>query len=255
MAKEQPSRPDPARALDLLWGTAPVPKRGPKQRLSAEAITTAAIAIADADGLEALSMRRVADALGVGTMTLYTYVPAKGELIDLMRDAVAGEVAGRTPAPADAPDWRTGLRQVAQDNWDAIHRHPWILQVTSARPALGPLTIAKYDRELAAFDGIGLTDIQIDASLTLLLNHVEGAARSATDAALAEQRTGISELEWWEAVSPVLERHFDPARFPFAARIGEAAGAANQSVTAPDHGFAFGLERILDGIAALIALP
>src|SRR5690606_36837380 len=125
-------------------------------RLTVPQIVRAAIELADADGMAALSMRRVADALGVAAMTLYSYVPGKAELLDLMLDAVSGETA-RPPIT----DWRSALTQIAEENWALYHRHPWILQIVTYRPPLGPNIIAKYDYELSAVDGIGLSDVEI----------------------------------------------------------------------------------------------
>ena len=155
-------------------------------------------------------MRKVAERLKVGTMSLYTYVPGKPELLDLMLDAA---IEASAPYDADAP-WRARLEKVARENWDRFHRHPWLLEVTPLRPVLGPNTIARYDHELTALDGIGLTDVEMDSALTLLNAHTESAARRALEAAQAEQRSGITDEQWWAARAPVLERVIEPGRFP-----------------------------------------
>src|SRR5687768_1469122 len=111
---------DPKRSIELLWGLQERKRRGPRPRLQVADIVRAAITIADGEGLGALSMRRVADVLGVATMSLYSYVPGKAELLDLMLDTVFGE----TPRPPIA-DWRGGLAAIARSNWDLYHRHPW----------------------------------------------------------------------------------------------------------------------------------
>lgn len=259
-APDRAAGADPAHTVELLWGTAPTPKRGPRPGLDRDAITAAAIALADEQGFEALSMRKLAAALGVGAMSLYTYVPGKAELLALVVDALALEVLDAERAAAAAPssaggsrDWQADVRRIAQENWAGYLRHPWVLAVEPDRPVLGPHMIAKYDHELAALDGIGLTDLEMDRALALVHSHVKSAARGMTDAALAERRTGITEQEWWDAAAPALERVFDPVAHPLATRIGQAAGEANQSAFEPDHGLAFGLERILDGIATLVA--
>ena len=99
---------DPKRTMALLWGIGKKPTRGPKPGLSVGRIVGAAIEVADAEGLAALSMRRVADRLGIGTMSLYTYVPGKAELIDVMLDTVLGEVAESGDVE---PGWRAGLER------------------------------------------------------------------------------------------------------------------------------------------------
>src|ERR1700716_508273 len=114
-------------------------------------IVAEAIQLADTEGLTALAMRRIADNLGVATMSLYTYVPSKAELIDLMMDAAHGELE----RPADLEGgWRAKLEFIATATWELYPRHPWILQVITSRPPLGPHTMAKYEYELSAVDGL-----------------------------------------------------------------------------------------------------
>lgn len=249
MTTEYTGGGDPRRSVELLWGVQDAPRRGPKPRLTVARIVRAAVDVADVDGLAAVSMRRVAERLGVAAMSLYTYVPGKAELLDLMLDLVYGELAA--PDRLDA-GWRARLELVARENWRLYRRHPWLLEIATGRPPLGPNVIAKYDNELRAIEGIGLTDIEMDCVLTLVLGHVHGAARGVVDAAAAEQRTGMTDAQWWEAASPVLEKVFDGSRFPTAERVGAAAGEAYGAASAPEHAFEFGLQRILDGIEALV---
>jgi AcrR family transcriptional regulator len=240
---------DPARSLALLWRTGERPTRGRKAELSVDRIVQAAIEVADADGLAALSMRRVAERLGVGTMSLYTHVPGKAELLDVMLDTVLGETARLEEVPGG---WRARLEQIARENWALFHRHPWMLQIATARPPLGPNVTAKYDYELRAIDGIGLTDVEMDSVLSLVLGHAAGAARSAIEAAQVARLSGESDRQWWEARAPLLDRIFDARRFPTAARVGQAAGEAYGAASDPEHAFEFGLQRVLDGIEALV---
>jgi AcrR family transcriptional regulator len=206
------------------------------------------VALADAEGLAALSMRRVAEALGVGTMSLYTYVPGKEELLDVMLDTVVAETAAGDEGDGS---WRARLERIARANRALFARHPWLAEVASVRPVLGPNMTAKYDRELRAIDGIGLSDLEMDAVLGLVLGHVEGVARRAHEKVLAERRTGLSEDEWWAAFGPALADVADFSRFPTALRVGPAAGEAHGAYD-PDHAFEFGLARVLDGIEALV---
>jgi AcrR family transcriptional regulator len=235
--------------MALLWRTGQ-PVKARRTGLTVDGIVAAAVDVADAEGLLALSMRRVAEQLGVGTMSLYTHVPSKAELIDLMLDTVCAESTG-----PDKPTrgWRARLERVAQENWSLFHRHPWVLQIGRSRPVLGPNLIAKYERELRAIDGIGLTDVEMDAVLALVLGHVEGAARRSVESALAVQQTGVTDEQWWAARAPLLEKVFDPERFPIASRVGAAAGEAYGAASAPEHEFGFGLQRILDGIETFLA--
>ena len=180
-------------------------------------------------------------------MSLYTYVPGKAELLDLMLDATV--VGPNEFAPGG---WREKLDRIANENWERYHRHPWLLEITMVRPVLGPNVIARYDHELRAIEGIGLTDVEMDAVLSLLAGHVEGAARRALESAHAERLTGVSDQQWWDARAPILERLLDSSRFPTAARVGAAAGEMHNTAYEPEHTYKFGLQRILDGIDALL---
>ncbi len=243
---------DPVRSLALLWRTRERPHGRGRPELSVDRIVRAAIEVADAQGLPALSMRRIAERLGVGTMSLYTHVPGKAELIDVMLDAVYGEVA----RPEDVPGgWRARLELVAREGWGLYRRHPWLSQIGTSRPVLGPNAIAKYDHELRAVDGIGLTDLEMDSVVSLIAAHVHGAARGAMEAAQAVQRTGMTDEQWWRASAPHLSHVFDASAYPIAARVGTAAGDAHGAAYDFEHGFEFGLQRILDGIEALVQAP
>jgi AcrR family transcriptional regulator len=239
---------DPRRSLELLWGVREPPRRGPKPRLTAEEIVRTAIEVADAAGLDALSMRRIADALGVSPMSIYTYVPGKAELIDVMVDRAFGELT-----PPEHDSWRARLEHIARDNWDLFHRHPWLLQITMTRPPMGPNTIGKYEYELRAVDGLGLTDLEMDSVVALVTGFAESAARTSVNAAEAERRTGISDEQWWEASAPVLDRFVNEADYPVGTRVGTAAGQEYQAAVAPARAFEFGLARVLDGIEVLVS--
>ncbi|WP_227979447.1 TetR/AcrR family transcriptional regulator C-terminal domain-containing protein [Nocardia spumae] len=244
---------DPARTLDLLWrqpgrGSG----RGPKQRSSVEEVVAAAVGIADTEGLEALTMRAVAAKLGLTPMATYTYVPGKAELLDLMLDSVYGQM----PRPdLTGMSWRERVCAVARENRAMLDRHRWVAYVPTTRPPLGPGLAAKYDHELSAFDGLGLSDIEMDAALTHLLGFVNAVARIAIDTDRTAAVTGLSDHEWWERAAPVLEQVFDPRRYPLAARVGTAAGGAHDSAYSADHAWNFGLARVLDGLAVLIEPP
>jgi AcrR family transcriptional regulator len=240
---------DPARSVALLWREREGPKRGRKPKLTVDAVIAAAIELADEAGIAALSMRALAERLGVGTMTLYTHVPGKAELVDLMVDTVLGETA----RPEELPDaWRARLELVARENAALFHRHPWLLEVITFRPPMGPGVLAKYDFELRALEGVGLSDVEMDSVLTLVIGYVQSAVRVALEATLVEQRTGLTDEQWWQAQAPLLEQVIDAGRFPIADRVGTAAAIAYGGLWDPDHTFEFGLERVLDGIGVLI---
>lgn len=240
---------DPKRSMELLWGIQERGKRGPKPRLTVEEIARAAIGLADAEGLATLSMRRVAEAVGVSTMSLYTYVPSKAELIDVMLDRVLGETV---ELGESGGGWREQLAAIARQDWERGKRHPWMLQVGTHRPPLGPNLMAKHEASLAILDGLGLTDLEMDRAAMLLLSYVQGAVRQAVEADLVRQHTGLSDQQWWVAQEPLLMLVLDPTRFPLSYRVGEAVGQTFDAVTDPTSNFEFGLERVLDGLATFI---
>jgi AcrR family transcriptional regulator len=245
----EPAHSDPHRSIELLWRKQQPPKRGPKPRLTVDMIVRAAIDLADAEGLEALSMRRVAEALGMTAMSLYTYVPGKAELLDVMIDTVHGEVAQSATVGGD---WRARLAVCARETWALYQRHPWLLQILKSRPVLGPNIFRQYEDQLQAVDGIGLTDLEMDAVVVLLADYVHGAARGAVDAAQAEQRTGLSDEAWWLSYEPLLESVFNAKEYPLATRVGQVAGETHQAAYHAEYAFSFGLERVLDGIETMV---
>ena len=239
---------DPRRTIELLWGVRRH-RRGPRPSLSGEEIVAKAIELADRDGLGGLSMRRLADELGITAMSLYGYVPSKAELLDVMADRAYGEITARGDPAAP---WQSRLAVLAQQHWALLLSHPWLLHIAASRPLLGPNVTALYDAELAAVDGLGLTDIDLDLIVSLLDDYVRGAARGAAEAADAHARTGMSDQQWWEAYGPLLAEVLDPARYPTAVRVGSAAGAEYGTAHDPARSFRFGLRRIIDGIDAFI---
>jgi AcrR family transcriptional regulator len=240
---------DPRRSIPLLWRTKERSTRGRKARLTVDQIVEAAVALADEAGIGAVSMRALAERLQVGTMTIYTHVPGKAELIDLMVDTVLGGTARTEPPPEG---WRERVELIARENHSLYRRHPWLLELVTFRPPMGPGVIAKYDHELRALEGLGLSDVEMDSVLSLVLGYAQSAARLSVESTLVEQRTGQSDEEWWAAHAALLDDVVEPGRFPVADRVGAAATLAYQGLWDPDHAFEFGLERVLDGIAALI---
>ncbi|MEU3624282.1 TetR family transcriptional regulator [Amycolatopsis coloradensis] len=241
---------DPRRTIELLWGVREKPRRGPKPKLTVDGIVTAAIDLADEEGIAALSVRRGAERLGVSPMSLYTYIPSRAELLDLMMDRVHGELTD----PPPSHDWRVTVTILAEDAWEMYHRHPWLLQLISSRLPLGPNTFAKHERELRAVDAIGLTDLEMDAVVAMVNGFVQGIARGSVESASLVKRSGMTDMEWWTASAPVLAEipEADAGLFPLAARIGQAAGEAHGAASAPLPTLRFGLARILDGVEQLV---
>lgn len=164
-------------------------------------------------------MRKLAERLGVGTMSLYRYVPGKAELLDLMVDRVCGDV-DRAPYVGG---WRARLEGVAHANLQMYRRHPWLIGVFPGRPPMGPGVLSKYEHELGSIEGIGLTDVEMDLALSVVLGYVRGAALTVIEAAGITQQTGRDDHEWWAAMAPTLEQVFNADRYPLATRVGTAA--------------------------------
>ena len=239
---------DPARTLRLLWRDPMAgPRHGPRQGLTVNQVIAAATALADAEGLDGVTMRRVATSLGVVPMTLYTYVPGKAELLDLMLDSAYARMprADTTGLP-----WRQRLAAIAAGNRALFEAHPWAAAISTIRPPLGPGLMAKYEHELSALDGLGLAEVEMDDALTYLIAFVQASARVAADVRAA--RAEMADEQWWGANAPLLARVFDERAYPTAARVGSAAGEAHGAAYDPDHAYEFGLQRVLDGLAVLI---
>ncbi len=241
-------RGDPIRTLQLLWSGAQAPKRGPKPKVALGDIVAAAIAIADAEGLEAVSTRRVAEAVGISPMSFYTHVPGKAELLDLMVDAVIGWHDAKPEF--DPARWRDNVMLVASSYRQFYLAHPWVFELATHRPVLGPNTMRAYDTALSAFDGLGLDEVEMDQSFTLLANYVHGAVRDAARSRMVKQLTGMSDDEWWYRVEPFLAT-LDFSAYPVAQRVGPVVGEL-YGLGDPDRAFTFGLARILDGLEVLI---
>lgn len=240
---------EPGRTLRLLWRASlegGVPKRGPRPKVSIDAIVRAAVALADAEGADAVTMRSVAGRVGVGAMTLYTHVPGRSELLGLMIDEVAGE-SERPPHTGSLGD---RVRAVADELMAEFRRHPWLVDVRQPRPWIGPHVSDRYEWQLAAIDGIGLSDIEMDQVVATIVAFVDGSAR----AWVAEQeRLAMSEtdLEWWTETSAVLEEVMDGSRYPVSGRVGTAAGE-DYGLGDADRSFRFGLDRLVAGVQGLV---
>jgi AcrR family transcriptional regulator len=253
LSPKKAAAPDPARSLALLWGSHTKPGRS---GLTVRSIVGTAIELADAGGLDAVSMRTVAEQLKVGTMSLYTHVPGRGELTDLMFDSVYGDLYADVDEPSRQPGgWRAALEFIAHRNWEVLTKHPWIHEVPTMRTALGPNITMKYEAELRPLDGLGLTDVEMDSALTLVLTHVQGTARAGAEQLRNQRESGLSDEEWWRQISPTLTHVMSGTHqhFPVAGRVGTAVGEQFQSVIDPAHALSFGLTRILDGIDLLIS--
>jgi AcrR family transcriptional regulator len=232
--------------VQLLWRREyPLPPRpGRRPTISVDEVVAAGIAEADARGLHETSLRRVAEHLGVGVMTLYGHVENKAQLLDLMVD----QCRLAMPWRALSGPWRQRIEQVAEENLALLTQHPWLAHVETERAVLGPGTLGKYERELAAVEPLPLDDAAKDQALALVLTFVRSSAR-ALAAARDERRLETPE-QWWAREGAELAGLGIEERFPVASRVGQAAGSATNAAADARAAHAFGLAVLLDGLAA-----
>ncbi|MFD2025638.1 TetR/AcrR family transcriptional regulator [Promicromonospora aerolata] len=234
----------PRELIDLLWRDHPsAPQggaRGPRARVTTGAVVDAAFALADAEGLDAVTVRRLGDALGISTMSVYTHVNGRDDLLVLLADSAHA----RMPLPAyGRSGWRTRVRRIADANLALHLDHPWLLEIEDDRTAFGPGTIAKYDHELHALDGLSLDDVARDAALTFVLDFVRSAARARR----RDQRADEMPDTWARWAGRLAEYLGDDC--PVARRVGAAAGEEMNAASSPAHAWEFGLARVLDSLA------
>jgi AcrR family transcriptional regulator len=234
------------RSLQLLWQGRETATRGPKPGLTLEAIVTAAVGLADREGLAALSMRRVAAELGVGTMSLYRYVPGKGELLDLMLDHV------NAPGKEEQEEyrgkhWRPVLELIGISTFELYRHHPWLLQVNQTRPLLGPNSLRGFDIALSCLEGLGLTGQEKVTVIVTVDSYITGIARTFVLHQQAEEESGISDEEFWAAQAPILETAMQSGCYPHVFQLDE------DSFSLPyEDSMRFGLARLLDGLETFI---
>ncbi|MET9888228.1 TetR/AcrR family transcriptional regulator C-terminal domain-containing protein [Streptomyces sp. NPDC006430] len=228
-------------AAALVWSkTRRTPRR---QAPSVERIVATAIAIADAEGLPALSMRRVAADLGSGTASLYRYVAGRDELVDLMIDTVHGE----DPLPAPTGDWRADLSHVARQLRTVLLRHPWLGSELPGRPTLGPNSLRRMEACLAAASALTPDISRAVDAVEAVLAYTLGAVGTELAELRAQQRSGLTEDQWRASVAPYIREVVDSGAYPqFARRVIEAEDAD------PEQRFGFGLSCMLDGVAARV---
>jgi AcrR family transcriptional regulator len=218
--------------------------------LSRSEIVDAAIAVADAEGADAVSMRRIAQVLKSGTMSLYWHVANKEHLLDLMLDALVAEV--RVPDPSG--DWRADLQTVARENRAMLLRHRWVMDFVGGRPPLGPNTMLNLDRSLAMLDGLGAGTVLSFNILETVSTYVLGATlREVREMRVQrdQEQSGISQEEWEPLRVAWRDRLHADGRFTHVVRFLDEDIDPDAEETR-DERFEFGLDCVLDGIAMRI---
>lgn len=214
----------------LTWGVAALPHRGPKRELSTERIVEAAIEIADADGLEAVSMGKVAAAVGVAPMSLYRYVTGKDDLLLLMFDA-----ASEVTVPGTGGTWRERVKQWAMFVRATYEAHPWLADIPPSSTPTTPNRLAIIEAGLVALEDVPAPPRMKLPTLLLLLGYIALYSRASSNAAVDD------------AVRRALPELVTDERFPLLAPVVRE-GVFEAPETDPDRGFGFGLSRLLDGI-------
>jgi AcrR family transcriptional regulator len=220
--------------MDFLWDGRVQPTRGPKPTLSLERIADTGIAVADAEGLGAVTMQRVAADLGFTKMSLYRYVAGKAELVALMVERAIGE-----PPASGTTDWRAALKEWAHQLLAAYLMHPWALEAILGPRPLGPNELGWMERAVSILPPTGLTGSERLDAIAVLAGHVRSIAQQAM---VSRQPEG----DIIAMIGEQLRRHGD--RFPalIATMAAEAADGGH------DQAFEFGLDRILEGLDILI---
>lgn len=234
--------------LAIAWGQTERASRGPKAALSVDAIVAAAIEIADADGLAAVSMGKVAERLGYTPMSLYRHVPSKDDLLTLVQDAAIGEPP---PTAGDDPGWREALATWARAIAAAYRARPWVLDIPITGPPAMPHQIAWLERALAALAGTPLDDGERLSIALVLSAYSRSFAQLTTDLQQGIERRGVTGPEMTRQYGQMLGRLVTEARFPTvhaAIRHGLFDEAEEGEGDGVDVEFEFGLQRILDGI-------
>jgi AcrR family transcriptional regulator len=232
-------------SIEEAWGVRRRPRKGPKPGLDLERIVAAAVKVAASEGIAAVSMSRIATELGSSAMSLYRYVAAKDELLALMVDSAFD--APMAPASPDE-EWRAGMARWAWTYHDALRRHPWVLRIPISGPPVTPNQTAWMEDGLRTLGGTGLAEGEKLSVILLVSGYVRNEAMLSADLAAAAARTADGQImPTW---SQQLARLTDADRFP-ALHAALASGVFDEDDD-PDDEFSFGLERVLDGIEALV---
>ena len=231
--------------IERAWGRRPLPRKGPKPGLALHGIVTAAVTLAQIDGLGAVSMSRVAAALGVSTMALYSYLDTKDELLALMVDHACGEPPGHLARK----QWRDNLWLWASTLFDGYRRHPWAAEIPISRVPPTPTQIAWLEAGLRCLAGTELTDQQRLSTVLLLGVFVRSEASLARDLPSPGQPS-TSDTATPPTYGQLLRQLIDPQRFPEVSAIATTGAFDDQAGISEE--LSYGLDRIIDGVERLL---
>lgn len=246
--------PELERSLTLLWATRPQGQRGPRSKLSVERIAQAAVRVADADGLEALSMQRIAAELGYSTMSLYNHIPNKELLLEVAADVGAGP----PPDLDETEDFRHAVRHWVGALWAGFQRRPWILRVPLVHAPVGPNQLAWLDRLLRPLLAAGLAGGEARVAALHLTAVVRGTAQISTNMTGTHKTDdGVPRVD--AALAQVVTEFIDPEDYPALTAVHAAETAGDHPGHEPADGGAlpfelgFGVDRFLDGVESWVA--
>ncbi|GIG20833.1 hypothetical protein Cch01nite_15570 [Cellulomonas chitinilytica] len=230
----------------VLWRTPEPARRGPRPGLTLEQIADAAIALADAEGIGAVSMARLAESLGFTTMSLYRYVASKDEVLALMTDRAGGRAPSVGP---EVGDWRARLELLVALSQPVLRAHPWMAQTTSVLHTLGPNRLTWMEAMLAALDDVPLTEAEKLLAVGALSSHMLEELRLV--AAMTERaRATTDEVA---AMGDVIRMLADRGTHPALLRAVDGGAFDEAPVADDEETLGFGTVLLLDGIEQLIA--
>ncbi|MET9116336.1 TetR/AcrR family transcriptional regulator [Streptomyces longwoodensis] len=224
----------------IIWMRPEREARGPVPAYSRERIAEVAIALADGEGIEAVTMRRIAKELGTGAMTLYRYLPTKEDLYAVVID----QALGYEPQEPTG-DVRADLATFARRYRETLRRHPWLAHAVASRPVMGPNMLRGNERDLALVDGRGLGIDEMMQVVNLIRHWVTGATQSETAEREAALRSGMDRRTWQQRMGPYIRELLATGRFPYLDRMVREARYPSR-----DERFETGLAVLLDGIEA-----
>ncbi|MEW2358926.1 TetR/AcrR family transcriptional regulator [Spirillospora sp. NPDC029432] len=236
-------------SVELAWGLRDRPGKGPKRTLSLKGIVEAAIRVGAAEGLEAVSMSRVAAEAGASTMALYRYVPSKGDLLTLILDELLGPPPG---PPEPGTGWREALREFAVALREVIGRHPWALSIPITGPPVMPNNVAWMEAGLRRMRGTGLDSGTRLSMLTLLTGYVRFTAALIHDLESATRAAGKTDQQVAVDYGTVLAAVTEGGDFPELRAIVAEQLFTRPGDDTPEDEFEFGLDCLLDGLEARV---
>lgn len=234
-------------APSVIWMRSARGARGPQPSHDRQGIARVAIEIADREGIDAVSMRRIATAIGSGTSSLYRYFARKDDLLNLMVDGALGS-GDFSPSG----DWRADLGTIAAATRETFLAHRWMVTALAGRPTLGPNRLKRLESTLGLLEEHGLSARERLVLIDTLISYVRGFVASEIADDIAIEASGLSAEQWRADQEAYIASIVSSGAYPRTIGLFEESRRLNGS-TLQDQGFAAGLNLILDGIAAKLS--